>query len=120
MANGANIKIEPCDKDIFKNGLGVCALDARPEAAEEWVQAVAKKSGQKVDWHYSGGRANVLYLGDYDKVREAVEELENKLNGRILSIFPRESRGLYRMGDLVPKGTIGVDTGAQDGFRAPK
>lgn len=43
--------------------------------AEQWIQAVAKESGQRVDWHYSGGRVNVLYLGDHAKVVAAITKL---------------------------------------------
>jgi hypothetical protein len=89
-----------CDREIFKDGLGICALDAGRWQAEEWVRKVAQKSGQRVDWHYSGGRANVLYIGDYDRVLAAVKELRGELDGDILRIFGRGEHGLYRMGDL--------------------
>lgn len=36
----------PCDQDIFKNGHSIAMLSARSAAAEEWVRAVAKESGQ--------------------------------------------------------------------------
>lgn len=98
-----------CDKEVFDHGLGIAALDARAKAAEKWVCAVAELSGQRVDWHYSGGIANVLYLGDYAKVREAIEVLAGELDGRILRIFPPDAHGLYRAGDELPEGVIGVD-----------
>lgn len=90
----------PCDQEVFKNGLGICILDAARWQAEEWVQKVARKSGQRVDWHYSGGRANVLYLGDYDRVLAAVEELRPALDGTILMVLPKGAHGLYRRGDF--------------------
>lgn len=69
----------PCDPRIFAEGttvfvgdtIGSCALEA-------WVQKVAKESGQPVDWHWAGGRAQVLALGDLDRVREAIERLRPK------------------------------------------
>jgi hypothetical protein len=126
-----------CDQDVFKSGKGICVLDACMVRAEEWVQAVAKESGQKVDWHYSGGRANVLFIGDYDKVLAAVEKLKPLLaetpplkDGEscscrstlidskspkthhrpctLMRVYPRDSHGLYRAGDELPPGTIGV------------
>jgi len=90
----------PCDREIFKDGLGICALDAGRWQAEEWVRKVAQKSGQRVDWHYSGGRANVLYIGDYDRVLAAVNALRGELDGSILAIYERGAHGLYRRGDL--------------------
>ncbi len=47
-----------CDKKVFSKGFGIAALAARSQAAETWVKEVAKESGQRVDWHYSGGRAS--------------------------------------------------------------
>jgi hypothetical protein len=99
----------PCDNEIFESGQGVCVLDARSNAAERWVQAVAKKANARVDWHYSGGRANVLHLGDDDsrqRVLNAIAELEGDLEGTILSVG---GPALYRDGDAVPDGTIAVD-----------
>lgn len=99
----------PCNPDIFKNGKGVCVLDGSSNAVERWVQAVAKKADAQVDWHYSGGRANVLHLGDDEsrqRVLNAIEELKGELDGHILSVG---GPALYRAGDEVPEGTIAVD-----------
>ncbi len=99
----------PCDPEIFKNGKGVCVIDGSSNAVERWVQLVAKKANAKVDWHYSGGRANVLHLGDEKsryRVLIAIVELEDTLKGRILSV---DGSALYRDGDKVPEGTIAVD-----------
>lgn len=101
----------PCNSDIFKNGKGLCVVDGSSNAIERWVQSVAKKAGTQVDWHYSGGRANILHLGD-DKSRQralkAVDELKTELDGTILSV---NGSALYRAGDEVPEGTITVDPG---------
>ncbi len=101
---------EPCNPEIFKSGKGLCALDASSWQAEEWVHKVAKLSGQQVDWHYSGGIANVLYIGDYEKAMAAVIVLEPDLDGRILRKFAKEVHGLYRKGDVLPEGTLAVST----------
>lgn len=80
---------EPCNPEIFKNGTGVCILSGSSNAIETWVQAVAKKANAQVDWHYSGGRANVLHLGDEEsrqRVFNAIEELKGELKGSILSV----------------------------------
>ncbi len=99
----------PCNPDIFKNGKGVCVVDGSSNAVENWVQLVAKTANAEVDWHYSGGRANVLHLGDdasRQRVLDAINKLKNKLKGRIMSI---DGPTLYRQGDEVPEGTIAVD-----------
>lgn len=66
----------PCSKDVYANGTPVWKTDTiRSFNLEPWVQKIAKLSGQSVDWHFAGGRAIVLALGDIDKVRAALVEL---------------------------------------------
>jgi hypothetical protein len=102
-----NLPPPPCNHEIFTSGVGLCVIDARMHAAEAWVQSVAALSGQRVDWHYSGGRGNVLVLGDHAKALAAVHELASTLDGRLLSIS-EDGRALYRDGDPLPEGVIAV------------
>jgi hypothetical protein len=101
----------PCDREVFDKGVGLCVIDARMHAAETWVQSVAALSGQRCDWHYSGGRANVLVLGDHGKALDAVRDLASTLDGTLLSVSA-DGRALYRAGDPLPEGTIAVDADA--------
>lgn len=78
-----------CDSEIFAHGEGVCVVDGSSNAVERWVKAVAKKANAKVDWHYSGGLANVLHLGDEEsrqRVMSAIHELKDELKGTMLSV----------------------------------
>lgn len=98
----------PCDPQIFKKGEGVCVLDGSSNAVERWVKKVAKKANAKVDWHYSGGRANVLHLGDAasrQRVLNAISELKSELEGTIVSIG---GPALYRSGVEDPTATGAV------------
>lgn len=73
----------PCDKEIFNNGTLVMMTHSIPSRRlEEWVQQVACLSGQPVDWHFAGGRARILALGDLKKVREAILDLIQDHNAR--------------------------------------
>lgn len=121
---------ERCDAEVFAKGESVASLDACRHVAEEGVRAVAKESGQRVDWHYSGGIANVLCLGDHVRAAAAVAKLRATLElatpkapehqcrcsgdshspGRILRTYAPGAPGPYRAGDPVPEGAIGVDT----------
>jgi len=66
----------PCDPDIFKNGKAVFMTHSIPSnAMERWVKMVAEKSGQPVDWSFSGGRAVVKTTGDVMVVRAAIKAL---------------------------------------------
>ena len=100
----------PCNPNIFKNGKGVCIIDGSSNAVERWVQMVAKKANAQVDWHYSGGRANVLHLGNEasrQRVLNAIEELKGKLQGTILRV---DGPALFRNGvDEWPEGALAAD-----------
>lgn len=92
-----------CDRDVFKNGTPLLAATTGPVGGaalfETWVQRVAKDSGQCVDWHYSGGIAQVLVLGDVDAALRAAVALRNGLpaNCEIIRWLVGEP-GLYRLG----------------------
>ncbi len=65
-----------CDQDIFENGEEVFVTHTIPSnAMEGWVKQVAERSGQRVDWHFYGGRAVVKALGDIDRVQSAITAL---------------------------------------------
>ena len=66
----------PCDSEVFEKGESVFVTHTIPSnAMDGWVKKVAELSGQRVDWHFFGGRANVLALGDIDKVKAAIQKL---------------------------------------------
>jgi hypothetical protein len=92
---------KPCDPKIFKKGKPVASLSASSNAVETWVKVVAKMANAKVDWHYSGGRAQVLHLGDAKsraRVEQAIDKLAPTLKGTILQRFGESNVGLYRNG----------------------
>jgi hypothetical protein len=66
-----------CDDKVFKHGKAVFSTNTIPSCAMEgWVKKVAKKSGQRVDWHFMGGTAIVKALGDVNAVKAAIIELK--------------------------------------------
>ena len=122
--------MEPCNQNIFKNGHSIATLDACMHRAEEFVKAVAEESEQPVDWHYSGGIANVLYLGDFDRVRDAFDKRIHMLSmpmkrvsgqcgscsgdshraGRVFRMYEKSAHGPYRAGDELPEEIVAVST----------
>lgn len=100
----------PCDQETFQNGQPVAAIDGSSNAVERWVQAVAKKARARVDWHYSGGIAQVLHLGDSEsraRVEEAVDALKPTLKGTIMQRYQTGASGMYRKGVTeTPPGAI--------------
>jgi hypothetical protein len=68
---------QPCDPEIFSKGVQVFVTDTLgSNAIESWVRKVSDLSGQPVDWHWAGGRARVLALGDIDRVKAAITALK--------------------------------------------
>lgn len=67
----------PCDSEIFERGTPVMLLHGpRSALIEEWVKRLAAETQTRTDWHFAGGRAVVLVLGDeadIAKVRNAVD-----------------------------------------------
>jgi hypothetical protein len=104
---------EPCNKKIFNDGKPLFAANTwypednpiRATGFEEWIKEIRKKSKQDIDWHYSGGIAQVLYLGDKEKIIEAMND--NPCPAQIMHWFQEGDAGLYRAGvTQVPKDTI--------------
>lgn len=64
---------DSCDPEVYKDGVTVFLTNTiRTASMEAWVQEIAKVSGQKVDWHWGCGRAEMLALGDLNRVRKAI------------------------------------------------
>lgn len=81
----------PCSDDVFRNGtLMFVTHTIASNAMEGWVQSVAKDSGQPVDWHFAGGRACILALGDLDAVKVSMRKLMPDHDER----FEKACRGL--------------------------
>ena len=72
-ARNPDLALPVCAPKLFKEGEHVYTTSGAAEDVEEWVKEVATKSGQKVDWHYYGGRVCVLAIGDINKVGTALE-----------------------------------------------
>ena len=80
--------LPPCDREMFISGdallwadtwtradWGGPGLDPEPPRAagfEAWIVKIREVSGARVDWHYTGGRAQVLYLGDVVPILAAI------------------------------------------------
>jgi len=103
-----------CDREVFNNGETIAIAHGKPNAMERWVKAVAKQADARLDWHYSGGLANILILGDdaaRQRAEQAIRDLESELDGELHRIVPAGGPQLYRKGVTpVPEGTIAVAT----------
>ena len=67
-----------CDEDIYQRGSSTAPIFATNMYATEFLcELLRKMTGARIDWHYVGGRVNMLLHPDdkalSDKVKEAVE-----------------------------------------------
>jgi hypothetical protein len=114
---------DKCDPVVFKDGESIAVLEEgrlQPKAVTDWLKEVAKSANATLDWHYSGGWAHVLHLGD-TKSRQRAEEALRSFSGKdgimLVRIITSGSAGLYRAGvTSVPEDTIAV---AYDGGDSP-
>ncbi len=115
---------QPCDKEVFSSGKALMACDTyecRSSGLEEWVKKIADLSKQRVDWHYSGGVAQVLYIGDRMLIEKAIES--EPCPARIMKRFGYFDDGLYRNGVTeIPKGAVAgfYDGGDESVFMGDK
>lgn len=70
------MKPPDCDPQIYASGETLMIGYGKAAEIEEWVVALRKLSGARVDWHYFGGRAWVGYLGDRGPIDEALRMLK--------------------------------------------
>jgi hypothetical protein len=71
----------PCDAEVFERGKCVLVTaGVSSNRMERWVREVARYSEQKVDWHFSGGRAVVLGVGDQRRIDRAIRDLTPMLD----------------------------------------
>ena len=75
--------IPKCDRELWEKGEHLATIiDLEPRQIENIVKSVAKKSGQRVDWHYFGGRACIRALGDLNLIgsylKKELEPCEGK------------------------------------------
>lgn len=85
-----------CDPRIYTEGNEVAVITGpRSFTLDAWIREVATRSGQLVDWHYVGGRARVLYIGDRKRVIDALAELWPQLIASYMACefnFVRDAR----------------------------
>jgi hypothetical protein len=88
----------------------------RAEAFEDWIVSIRKTLPRKckIDWHYSGGIANVLYLGDQQTVMKAIGEHMDTCPAHVMSLV--EETGPYRAGVTpAPEGALCGSYNPDDG-----
>lgn len=65
-----------CDPDIYENGHSVAVLAGCSTAIEALVVRVREKLNVPLDWHYCGGRADILTTAPREKDEEIRDALK--------------------------------------------
>jgi len=113
----------PCSKRVFEKGQSIILASTDNCGAEEfeaWIVKVRELLSQsfllwdktEIDWHYSGGVANVLYVGCREDVEKALKQLLPECPAQILRFVSDMEVGPYRAEVTpVPKGAIAAFDG---------
>lgn len=63
-----------CDPEVFNRGHAILVVgEAGVDIMEAFCERLNNLSDVKFDWHYQGGSAVLLYLGDYGLARKTIE-----------------------------------------------
>jgi len=124
----------PCDREVFRKGRSIMACDTgtaecRAEDFEAWIVSVRRRlpKGSGIDWHYFGGVANVLALGDREAVLDAVGGMMSSCPASVMRWVGEGEIGPHRSGVTpAPQGAMGASYGPDggefllEGSRAPE
>lgn len=77
----SEISPEPCEENIFKNGKFVTMITGgSSQLIELYINLCSEECGQKMDWHYVGGRAVIKTIGDVEKAKRCLEDNQLRLH----------------------------------------
>ena len=70
--------MEPCNQEVYEKGTIVFVTNTiSSKDMEAWTQAIAKESGQLVDWSSFAGRSVMQAVGDLHRVKKAIINLRH-------------------------------------------
>jgi len=84
----------PCDPKIFEKGECIGTIHTYPSTqVEAFVRHAAHVSGQKIDWHYAGGRGQILTLAKSEEDKSAVIQafFDLRLDPRCTDLVPENT-----------------------------
>jgi hypothetical protein len=103
---------QPCNHEVFTKGEPIALLSGATKDLEPFIKAIARAANAQVDWHFSGGIAQVLHLGDAqsrERVEKAIDELLPFAGSKILVFSRHPGGGIYRAGVIdVPENALAV------------
>jgi len=72
--------IPDCNSKVYRKGEHIATIyEGKPGEIEEIVKTASVNSGQKIDWHYFGGRGVVKVLGNIERATRSLKsELEER------------------------------------------
>ncbi len=72
-----------CDRELWEHGEHIATIiDLDSKTIQDIVKSAAKSSGQRIDWHYVGGRACVRAMGDLDSARNYLQQELKPYDGK--------------------------------------
>lgn len=103
----------PCDSEILRIGVPVAIIvDGNSRTTNAWILKIRQCTHVHVDWHYSGGRAQVLMIGDaaaHARVQSAMANIGGMVG--TVHLVAYGATGLPRTEQRAPAGVAYSDLG---------
>lgn len=95
MTNTHRFDKNCCDYEVYSHGKVIGVFDMPKDEANQLVVKLSKKTGNRIDWHYVGGRVVMKMLPPKASVNSRKTESRNKREGWYAGKLSRCSGGGY-------------------------
>ena len=81
MTNTHTLNKDECDHEVYAHGEVIGVFDMPKDKANELVVKLSKKTGNRIDWHYVGGRVVMKMLPPKASVNSRTLKSRNQREG---------------------------------------
>jgi len=81
MTNTRTLNKDECDHEVYAHGEVIGVFDMPKDKANELVVKLSKKTGNRIDWHYVGGRGVMKMLPPKASVNSRTLKSRNQREG---------------------------------------
>lgn len=82
MTNTHTLNKDECDHEVYAHGEVIGVFDMPKDKANELVVKLSKKTGNRIDWHYVGGRVVMKMLPPKASVNSRTLKSRNQREGK--------------------------------------
>ena len=82
MTNTLTLNKDECDHEVYAHGKVIGVFDMPKDEANQLVVKLSKKTGNRIDWHYVGGRVVMKMLPPKASVNSRTLKSRNQREGK--------------------------------------